>query len=170
MALCLGWRLLRAHQTSRPATRQETEIKEDIMPARSQNMSMLALKRQVGLMAELLLVTSSSASWWCSAACTGLRTSPQCTADPSLHQPRLQKLSLFHPSAFPESRSAIKYQELCNWNSFAPDVAPRSGAGPLSLSDDDPFSFSSSASTESPCTVGIPLLFTLCLSDIGPIE
>ena len=50
---------------------------------------------------------------------------PSVHCRPGLHQQRLQKLSLFHPSAFPESRSAIKYQELCNWNSFAPDVAQR---------------------------------------------
>ena len=79
-------------------------------------------------------------------------SSLQCTASDSALL--LQKLSLFHPShcsAFPSStgtRSAIKYQELCNWHNFAPSVAPGRGAGSRQ-SDDDPFSISSSASNES---------------------
>ena len=133
------------------------------MPARSQNMSMLALKRQVGLMAELLLVTSSSASWCCSAACTGLRTSPQCTADPALHQQRLQKLSLFHPSAFPESRSAIKYQELCNWNSFAPNGAQHCADYNLMMSC---FPFHLLHSMSQLCWYSVAHS-ALCLSNIG---
>lgn len=72
---------------------------------------MLSSKWQVGLIAELLLVTSSSAARCCSAACTALRTSPaQCTAAAPSPASAAAETKSFSPFRIPRVSPAAEVQ------------------------------------------------------------